>query len=121
MADTASPFADMFAGELDDDWYAHHYNHLDPRLGKTLHASMALMRERHPVAHSDQLGGFFVVSKYEDVLNVAQDWATFSSAQGVTIPGFADSTPAIPEMVDPPDHTTYKRIINPWFRPVTVR
>lgn len=113
--------ASMFAGELDDDWYAHHYNHLDPRLGKTLHASMALMRERHPVARSEELGGFYVVSRYADVLNVAQDWATFSSAQGVTIPGFADSTPAIPEMIDPPLHTTYKRIINPWFRPATVR
>ena len=119
MAD--DPFAGMFSGELDDDWYAHHYNHLDPRLGQTLHASMALMREKHPVARSEELGGFFVVSTYEDVLNVAQDWETFSSAQGVTIPGFADSTPAIPEMVDPPLHTTYKRIINPWFRPATVR
>ena len=40
------------------------------------------MRADHPVARSDEHGGFWVVTRHEDVLRVAQDWQTFSSAQG---------------------------------------
>ena len=39
-----------------------------------------------PVAWSDEHGGFWVVTRYEDVLRVAQDWQTFSSAEGVNVP-----------------------------------
>ena len=43
------------------------------------------------VAWSDEHGGFWVVTRYEDVLRVAQDWRTFSSAEGVNVP--APATP----------------------------
>ena len=35
-----------------------------------------------PVAHSDVAGGYWVVSRYEDVRACAQDWQTFSSEGG---------------------------------------
>jgi cytochrome P450 len=78
------------------------------------------MRAEHPVARSDQHGGFWVVSRYEDVLQVAQDWRTFSSAHGVSVPHTESKVPAIPEHVDPPLHRAYRRIINPYFTPQVV-
>ena len=64
----------------------HHFDHLSPELALDLHATLATMRERCPVARSDQHGGFWIVTRYDDVLRVAQDWQTFSSAHGVSVP-----------------------------------
>ena len=78
---------------------------------------VARVPARHcPVAHSDQYGGYWLVTRYEDVMRVAQDWETFSSAEGVTVP-MPPATVAmiIPEMVDPPLHREYKRLINAYF------
>jgi cytochrome P450 len=78
------------------------------------------MRADHPVAHSDRHGGFWVVTRYEDVLAVAQDWRTFSSAHGVSVPPTESAVPAIPEHVDPPLHRSYRQIINRYFTPQAV-
>ncbi len=102
------------------EWCAHHFNHLSPQLGGQLYETLEYLRANHPVARSEEFGGFWVLSRYEDVLQVAQDWETFSSAQGVTVPSGPTSTPAIPEMIDPPLHREYKRLINYWFRPPAV-
>ena len=62
------------------------FDHQSPVLAASLHETLAEMREREPVAWSDEHGGFWVVTRYEDVLRVAQDWRTFSSAEGVGVP-----------------------------------
>jgi cytochrome P450 len=73
------------------------------------------------VTHSDQYGGFWVVTRYEDVLQVAQDWATFSSAEGLTVPRAPISVRNLPVEVDPPIHRVYKRLINAYFTPAAVQ
>ena len=62
------------------------------------------MRATCPVTHSDERGGFWAVTRYADVLGVAQDWETFSSELGVSIPETTMVSRAIPEHVDPPLH-----------------
>jgi len=105
---------------LSDDWCAHHFDYLAPDLALNLHETLATMRQRCPVAHSDQHDGYWVVTGYDDVLRVAQDWQTFSSAHGVSVPERPSSLVAIPEHVDPPVHRTYKRVINPFFTAAAV-
>lgn len=105
---------------LSEEWCAHHFDHISPELGQSLNETLAYMREHHPVARSDQHGGFWVVTRYEDVLRVAQDWRTFSSAQGVSVPDTEMVVKAIPEMLDPPLHREYKRLINAFFTPAVV-
>ncbi|HET6949704.1 MAG TPA: cytochrome P450 [Acidimicrobiales bacterium] len=102
------------------EWCAEHFDHLAPQLGRELHETLERMRADHPVAHSDRYGGFWVATSYEDVLRVAQDWSTFSSAHGITVPSAPVTIPAIPEMVDPPLHREFKRLINAWFTPAVV-
>jgi cytochrome P450 len=103
------------------EWCAHHFNHLDAALGGELHGALDILRADHPVTWSDAWGGFWVVSRYADVLAVAQDWETFSSAQGVTVPyGGPQPYPAIPEMLDPPEHRVFKRLINAYLTPAVV-
>jgi cytochrome P450 len=109
------------AAPLTDDWCRHHFNYLDPEFSQALHPTMARLRAQCPVTHSDARGGFWVVTRYEDVLRVAQDWETFSSELGVAIPDTKMVVPALPEHVDPPLHRTYKRLVNAWFTPNVVR
>jgi cytochrome P450 len=96
------------------------FDHLSPELAATLHETLADVRAHQPVAWSDQHGGFWVVTRYEDVLRVAQDWRTFSSAQGVGVPAPATPVNAIPEVMDPPRHREFKRLVNAWFTPAVV-
>ena len=51
---------------------------------------------------------------------VAQDWETFSSELGVSVPATQMTVQAIPEHVDPPLHRVYKRLINAYFTPAAV-
>jgi cytochrome P450 len=96
------------------------FDHLSPTLAASLHETLADLRAREPVAWSDEHGGFWVVTRYEDVLRVAQDWRTFSSAQGVNVPAPPTPVNAIPEVMDPPLHREFKRLINAWFTPAVV-
>jgi cytochrome P450 len=105
---------------LSDAWCAGQFDHVSPELAQHLHDTLAQMRTNHPVAYSEEHGGFWIVSRYEDVLRVAQDWRTFSSAHGVSVPGNDNVVKAIPEHLDPPLHREYKRLINAWFTPSVV-
>jgi cytochrome P450 len=70
---------------LPDEWWQHHFDPNSAELAPRLYETLAPMRERCPVARSNRYEGFWVVTRYEDVLAVAQDWQTFSSAHGLTV------------------------------------
>jgi cytochrome P450 len=61
-----------------------------------------------------------VVTGYEEVLRVAQDWQAFSSELGIMIPARTTKPLAIPEHIDPPLHREYKRLINAYFTPAAL-
>jgi cytochrome P450 len=103
-----------------DEWCLRHFDHLSADLPSVLPDTLARMRSLCPVARSDEYGGFWVVTDYEDVLRVAQDWETFSSAHGLTIPPAPIAVRNIPVEVDPPLHRVYKRLINAYFTPAAV-
>ena len=81
------------------------------------------MVRRCPVAHSEQDGGFWVVTGYEDVFNVLQDWKTFSSTGAKMIPDFPDESrppPLPPVDFDPPLQRQYRELIGPYLSPQAV-
>lgn len=73
------------------------------------------MRSECPVARTEMLGKATVlISGYEDVWGALRDPARFSSASmGMNL----GEQPLIPVEVDPPDHTKYRRVLNPQFLP----
>lgn len=103
-----------------DEWLTSHFDHLSPDLPDELQPVLARMRTRCPVTHSDQHGGFWVVTAYEEVLQVAQDWETFSSELGFTVPRPENPPKILPMGVDPPLHRSFKRLINAYFTPKVV-
>ena len=108
--------------QITDDWVSHHFDHLSPVFAREFHPTLARARSLCPVAHSDQHGGFWVLTRYEDVLRVAQDWETFSSELGITVPYQppANSMKILPVAVDPPLQRTFKRLVNAYFTPAKV-
>ena len=72
----------------------------------------------------DEAGpGFFVLSRFEDVFAAARDVETFSSARGLSLDGgdikALGLAPTI-VMMDPPDHTAYRRLVSRGFTPRAV-
>jgi len=105
---------------IGDEWCIEHFDYLSPDFSRELHPTLARMRALCPVAHSDQYNGYWIATKYEDVLRIAQDWETFSSELGISVPETQMTVHAIPEHVDPPLHRVYKRLINAYFTPAAV-
>jgi cytochrome P450 len=103
-----------------DDWCLHHFDHLSPELAATMPDTMARMRELCPVARSDAYDGFWVVTRYEDALSVAQNWDVFSSAHGLSVSRAPTVVRNLPVEADPPEHRIFKRLINPYFTPAAV-
>ena len=92
------------------------------------HDWLTYLRNNAPVyLHPEPDGpGFWVVTKYEDVVTVGRDGHTFSSDQsrgGVvgleTLPGAAEFTGEGKLMLttDPPEHTRYRKLVNHGFTP----
>ena len=74
----------------------------------------------HRVAGSGSREGFWVLTRFADVFDAARDTATFSSARGLTVEEGAgmdmgEATPLV--FLDPPDHTTFRRLVGPGFTP----
>ena len=69
---------------------------------------------------SDPGGGFWVLTRYADVLAVSRDTTRFTSSQGFSAPRDAAVNPALAEGImfrDPPDHTKHRRPLNRCFTP----
>ena len=77
----------------------------------------ARMHAECPVAWSDRYGGFWAVTRYEDVRAAEHDWDTFSVAPSMILPSFGTDRPLVPLDVDPPAHTPYRQILLPFFSP----
>lgn len=73
-----------------------------------------------PVAHSPVGAGYHVFNRYQDVRRCAADWRTFSSTDGWLLNPPAGNLPILPEDLDPPYHTAWRRALNPFFSPEAV-
>jgi cytochrome P450 len=93
-------------------------DHHDPRFIANPSPVYEELRAHCPVSHSPRYGGFWLVTRYEEVRRIAKDWQTFtSSVPNVTaIPSSHTRAEAdIPIEVDPPLHTRYRQLVAPVF------
>ncbi|MGM0782680.1 MAG: cytochrome P450 [Pseudomonadota bacterium] len=70
-------------------------------------AAYDAMRSRCPVAYSDYLQ--WSLLRHDDVKRVLEDHYTFSNA--------ASRHLSVPNAMDPPEHTRFRRLIEPYFGP----
>ncbi|NAW34403.1 cytochrome P450 [Halomonas alimentaria] len=82
----------------------------DPRAADALNDQISAydeMRHRCPVAFSDYLQ--WSLFRHADVMRVLEDHETFSNA--------ASRHLSVPNAMDPPEHTRFRRLIEPYFGP----
>jgi len=103
------------------------FDHHSPEFAADPVGALSSLRSACPVAWSESYGGFWVLTRYEDVSTVLSDAATFSSRhdlepgsayQGASIP--PPPMRFVPLELDPPDFLPYRRLLNPSFSPAAV-
>ena len=94
------------------------FDHHEPGLVRDPAGVYGPIREEHPLLHSDLYGGFWLLTRYDDVTAAANDHESFTSAVAGTtlIPSTQPRTdPLLPIELDPPEHTRYRALVNPVF------
>ena len=109
----------MFDASTGVEELARTFNIWDPALNDDPYPVLQELQSKCPVAHSDELGGYWFVTSYEHVHQVFSDPATFSS-RILQLPPPADPPVLIPETLDPPGHTAYRHVMSPTFSPRAV-
>jgi cytochrome P450 len=91
------------------------FDNTDPELIHDLYARVAEVQARCPVAWTEASGGFWMLTKYDDVVEASRDWQTYTVTQGIMIPPTGASMPVIPAELDPPRHSKLRKLVLPNF------
>ncbi len=106
------------------------FDHFTPDHAAHWPERFAEMRTQCPRAWSERYGGFWVVSRYQDLVGIAQKPESFSPAKhydpetgeprgGLAIPDLPGLR-AIPNEVDPPEWNLYRTFLNRRFAPKAI-
>ena len=105
--------------EKKHDW-ASDYDIFDPEYIRDPYPIWDELRGKCPIAHSERWSGSWLPTRFEDVFDIAQDPARFSS-RSITVtavppPAAGDyGVVAMPISVDAPTHTWSRRLLLPAF------
>lgn len=104
-----------------------HFDHNSPVHAADPARSYRELREEHPVAWTEEHGGYWVLSDYSSVFDASRDDDLFSSARsehgGEGLAILIPKTPMhrhIPIEVDPPDFRKYRRTLNLLTSPAAI-
>lgn len=92
-----------------------HFDHHDPAIMADPIDTYRQFRQECPVGRSHVHNGFWVVSRYDDVLHVAGDPEQYCSGQGIAIPGPSVDVRVEPQEADGPRHAQIRKQMNGWF------
>lgn len=95
---------------------AEDFDALAPETFDSPYALYEDLRGRCPVAWSKAYNGFWSVTRYADVKAVLQDSATYITSVQNVVPKLAFTGRRPPLHLDPPEHTPYRKALNPLFR-----
>jgi cytochrome P450 len=84
----------------------------------------ARLRDEAPCFHSEKWD-FYALSRYDDLVAASRDTKTFTSTHGLTYEQLSDPTFDVRLtqsmiMMDPPDHTRYRRLVSRSFSPRSI-
>ncbi|HJQ15893.1 MAG TPA: cytochrome P450 [Allosphingosinicella sp.] len=97
------------------DWTTD-WDHLDPAWVNDPYSIFSELRETCPVAHTDRYGGAYLLTRHDDIREVAYDPARFSSHR-IAVAEDAVNIPTPPITLDPPEHRPIRMLLMPAFTP----
>ncbi|MGH8598211.1 MAG: cytochrome P450 [Gammaproteobacteria bacterium] len=87
----------------------------DPIFAERFEEVLSHLVSHCPVARSEVGPGYHVFNRYRDVRRCGQDWRTFSNADGWMLNPPEGNIHILPEDSDPPYHSEWRRVLNPFF------
>ena len=121
---------DVIGEEGRKDRYRYHFDRHTPDYREHYEEITAELQQRCPVAWSDTYGGHWVASSSEAVFELARCPYISNDHdvnherrgyQGITIPAKPVPIRAGILEMDPPDHKTYRGVLNPYLSPAAVQ
>jgi cytochrome P450 len=112
---TNSPTTKFDMAELEE-----HFDHTTTAHSANVIDRYRVMQQRCPVAHSDQHGGFWVISKYDTIVKMLRQPDVFASGDGSTLPAVPFPVPLVPTESDEPAHSEYRDPFKPFLTPGVV-
>ena len=95
------------------------FNPFDYDMHEDPYPTYARLREEEPCYHNEEMG-FWVLSRFDDVLEGYRDWESFTSTDGVALEEVGSSS--APSMIgmDPPVQTKLRKLVVRAFNPKRV-
>jgi cytochrome P450 len=100
--------------------WVHDFDHTSAEYATDPAAHLRALRDRCPVAHADVQGGLWILTRYQDVAEVARNDARYSSEwkadgtrKGVSASPKAHRSGFID--MDPPESLRYRKVVNSMF------
>lgn len=118
MIQEQEPIGNLSA-KSDGSWGDLQYDHRSSKVTWDPYNLWSRLRDECPVIHSTAYGGFWFVSRYEDVRSVLTDVDHFTAADGVTLP--AEPMRLLPLESDPPIQRKYRQVFSALLAPHVVR
>jgi cytochrome P450 len=88
-----------------------------PRAALAGHRMLDELRREGPLHKVEAGVGFFLVTRHEDALRVAQNAKLFPQTLKVLATGEESPFELVPETLNGPLHTTWRRLLGPYFSP----
>jgi len=95
--------------------FDHDFDAVTEETFTSMHDTFAQLRSGCPVAHSNDLEGFWALLKYEDIVNVLKQPDIFTTSVQNVVPKVSTTGRRPPLHLDPPEHTPYRRVLDPFF------
>lgn len=87
----------------------------DPEQGDNLTEAFALARQECPVVRTEADGGYYLITRYDDVRSVCERPNDFSNAKPSVRTLGLDNVRLVPLDADPPLHRDFRKILNKYF------
>jgi cytochrome P450 len=92
------------------------FDPLAPETQRDPHAAHRSLRAGCPLARSERWGGFWVLSRFDDIMAVARDPATFVNSVQNVVPAVTTTGRRPPLHLDPPEHTLWRKAMSGPFK-----
>ena len=92
------------------------FDPLDPETWRDPHASYRELRARCPMARSERWGGFWLLTRYEDVLAVSKQHQSYVNSVQNVVPAVTTTGRRPPLHFDPPEHTQWRKAMSGPFK-----
>src|ERR1700761_3813274 len=97
------------------------FDHANPLISNQLLDWGVRLRKESPLAFSEAHGGFWIASRYQDIVSIMRDTQTFICSERITLPPQKSPVPVVPLESDEPDHTFYRSVLAPFLTQKAVR